>query len=136
MATLRYATLLLGLVLSLCCGTATFPDPTIDYIEFGTGGGFSGVVTSYRLLRDGALVDQKGKTLVQLPRAEANNLLLRGEALLSYSYEHPDNMYKFVHVVRGDEHARMVWSLADRDIKPEVVSLLEMLEQKLPRERG
>ena len=86
-------------------------------IEFGSGGGFSGAVSSYTLLDNGTLFQneafQDTSTLIKKLDKNLTLQIFTNYQVLSLSdmiINDPGNLYKFVTFIDGDSKHKLVWS--------------------------
>jgi len=116
---MRFLPSLLLLFLCVACGTTRYTNPT-DYpdarINFGNGGGFSGMVTEYVLLDNGQLL----KKLVQVDSFEMITTVDRNQTkqifdnysflnIGSITYNQPGNMYRFLRFNHQDTEHKITW---------------------------
>lgn len=106
-------------LLLLSCKTKAILPSDFDgnQIEFGSGGGFSGAVTSYILLENGLLFQKESFTdsITFLQKLDKN---VTAQAFENYLFlqldkveiDEPNNMYKFVSVKIADSEHIMTWS--------------------------
>lgn len=72
------------------------------YLVFGNGGGFTGQVTAFRLLKNGKVLKGSGRTDIiyteyaKLKRAEAKKFFFELNDLKFVSFSEPGNMYYFI----------------------------------------
>lgn len=124
--------LLLTFFCILSCSThssISSSDNRFDKITFGSGGGFTGIVKSYSIDKEGNLVSlSDNKKLGVLTRKELKQVFKKAtEAeVLTTKFEHPGNFYYFIEVAKADQVNRIVWS--DKNKTPErIISFYQYL---------
>ena len=115
-----FLSLLLFLFLFAACGTTRYTNPT-EYpnarINFGNGGGFSGMVTEYVLLDNGQLL----KKLTQADSFEIVTTIEKNQTTQLFEnykflnignlqYNQPGNMYRFIRFNHQDTEHQIMWS--------------------------
>jgi len=105
-------------------------------ISFGQGGGFTGQVTEYTLLRNGQLFAGTNKEgfVDELPRFEKNLVNQVFDVCEKYEYnsislDKPGNQYYFFTTRHGDEVNKIQWAPG----QPEVPSELQILFNNLKK---
>ncbi len=113
----QYATLLIIILLFSCCATQKKVAKPSDWkgqtLLFASGGGFTGLTTTYTLLENGQLFSQSGitdgvvKELQSVDKKKVKSLFA-GAAKIKWSDEnivHPGNMhYTVIYKTGGKEH--------------------------------
>ncbi len=94
-------------------------------IRFGSGGGFTGAVTTYALLETGQLFEQSMaqdsfSLLRELPRAQTKALFkeIEASAIDTFQYTSYGNFYHFVEWRDKEGHNRIAWASDDPKIDP------------------
>ena len=94
--------------------------PSQQVLTFGSGGGFTGAVTTYTLHGDGQLhrakaLAQEPEAIGKLSRETTSGLFKKAEDLLSRTpdFNHPDNRYFFVKLGTGDAEKAITWGAPD-----------------------
>lgn len=117
MTTTRYFSVLLTLLLLSACKTYT-PDqlPPVQ-LQFGNGGGFTGIETTYTLLENGQVFKQSSidSTTTNLPSLKpktAKALFAQLEAIGfdTLKVNQPGNLYQFIHSKQDTISHRVVWT--------------------------
>ncbi len=117
---MRFSPLLLFLLLFAACSSSRYINPT-EYpdarINFGHGGGFSGMVTEYVLLDNGDLL----KKLTQVDSFEIVTTIDKDQTtqlfenykflnIESVDCNEPGNMYRYIHFHHEDTDHKIMWS--------------------------
>jgi hypothetical protein len=117
---LRFFPILLVLAaLWTACASAPPSDPAAyakDKVYFGSGGGITGAVTTYCLLKNGHLYEQKWRDtsfshLRRVPRKQVAALFEQIEGLSESdrSLQAPGNIYSFIELPGGEAPQRISW---------------------------
>lgn len=129
------------LLLMIACAAITCqaqPDSPEAYkkgkVFFGSGGGFTGAVTTWCLLKNGHLYEQKWKDttytyLLRAPRKEARAIFKQISELdaKALSINMPGNMYSFVDIPGESENTRVVWGAPGVEVPANLLGLYDSL---------
>lgn len=108
-----------------------------EKVIFGSGGGFTGLVTTYTLLADGRLFKQNsmGDTalteVLRMPKATAKALMKEKASLPTSHFQQPGNMYSFLEWTQENETHRVTWGAPQGTPPAEVVALYRSLMEKI-----
>ncbi len=116
---MRFFPLSLFLLLFVACSTTRYNHPT-EYpdarINFGHGGGFSGMVTEYVLLDNGQLLKKMNQVdsfeMVTTVDKNQTTQLFNNYKFLnigSVQYDQPGNMYNFIQFHHLDAEHKIIW---------------------------
>lgn len=109
---------LLSSLLLGACKTYEPGDFPADRLQFGSGGGFTGMVTEYTLLRNGQLFVRQGRAgsgeweeMERVKKAEARALYQSWQenALFKERIQQPGNHYYFIHMQQDSFEYRQSW---------------------------
>jgi len=122
-----------------CSSTKKIPVVIIEKIQFGTGGGFTGRVTTYDLFPDGRLFmefNNKDSLLGKIHPDTLSVVISEAIVLDDYHYNQPGNMYAFLSIEKKNLKGtndnvvqRIVWGMGSGEIEPRVIELHERLMQ-------
>lgn len=105
-----------------------------DWLRFGSGGGFTGVETTYTLLENGQLfqANSQGKGTTELPpckRRDANKLFESAEklGLLQLDFQHPGNTYQFMEFQDDGQSRRIAWGDREHPVDEKIKALYDQL---------
>lgn len=123
--------LLLPLVLAFCaCSVCKVAKQSpITEIQFGSGGGFTGAVTTYTLKNDGSLWKQDDK-IKKLSCDSISSIYDLAEQLPKVSFVHPSNTYSFVRIISSGTTYYYTWSFGTMPDK-KVTELYKKLNRQL-----
>lgn len=105
--------------------SATKQTETITSIQFGSGGGFSGAVSTNTLYTDGRLLDSQDHTKTISERLVADAFAMAAKA--GKPYMNPGNMYLFIRIYRGEEFSYYAWQMGDSNVPAEITNLYNQL---------
>ncbi len=117
---------------------SNFPD---ERLNFGSGGGFTGAVTSYHLLPNGQLFKSEGLQ----PDTTLHSTILEGEAktffkkaeeakLLGMDFNHPGNMYHFIGYYTKEGENQVTWGGNDVELPILIEELYTSLHDLIAEE--
>ena len=109
--------LLFIFLLSACSTCKVAKQSPIREIQFGNGGGFTGVVTTYCLKADGALYKQE-QMIKKLTCDSLSSIYELAEQLPKEDYIHPGNTYSFIKIMSRDSTYYYAWMWEN---KPHVI---------------
>ena len=115
---------ILSLVFFLSCATSKNNKKStteIDLITFGSGGGFTGEITTYTLLLDGIVLEGKNQ-INQIDPKQALLLYHKAEKWKNYSYDQPQNMYFFLEIKTAEKTNHIVWGYGSKKANPEILN--------------
>ncbi|UII25372.1 hypothetical protein LVD15_18990 [Fulvivirga maritima] len=117
------------LFLSSCSSTQIVSD--VEYIRFGSGGGFTGAVKQYQLSKEGSLslISKNDTSFIKTIDPEKLSQIIRtAEKAKPIKLNEPKNMYQFIELDTKDEnHYRWVWGLGHQDLPEELDILYKSL---------
>lgn len=103
-------------------------------IVFGSGGGFTGRVSEYKLSSDGALelnesIVENKVDLQKLKKSSVKKIYsqLKEINFTSIDFNHPGNVYYFIKQSDGQSEHEVVWGDTDNEVPTEVRELYDLL---------
>lgn len=100
-----------------------------EKIIFGSGGGFTGLVTSYTLNSNGSLISESSKETIKtlnLKKVKEVNKKITYSNVSNLAFNNPGNFYYFIEVQEKGKTNRVTWS--DEKKAPEkVIQLYQYL---------
>lgn len=114
--------LLLLVILSSCITHKTIEKTGIEEISFGSGGGFTGEVKTYKLSSNGKLFE-KGVEIKKLESKSTLKFFNQAKQLKDIDYNKPGNMYSFLEIKTKNKTNRIVWSDGSTDIDKRIIEL-------------
>ena len=93
-----------------------------DGLIAGSGGGFTGMVTAYKIFLDGKVYKGKGVAEIQytacasIRKGKARKLIRRATHTLNTAgeFDAPGNQYYFLTLVQSGKENKVTWGAADR----------------------
>lgn len=101
--------ILSAFVLSACSTCKVAKSSPIQEIQYGSGGGFTGNVTTYTLKSDGTLWQQE-KQISKLSCDALSSIFDLAEQLPKEGFVQPGNVYSFVKIISKDATYYYAWS--------------------------
>lgn len=114
--------LLLLVILSSCITHKTIEKTGIEEISFGSGGGFTGEVKTYKLSSNGKLFE-KGVEIKKLESKPTLQFFNQAKQLKDIDYNKPGNMYSFLEIKTKNKTNRIVWSDGSTDVDKRITEL-------------
>lgn len=98
----------------------------IEEISFGSGGGFTGEVKTYKLTSECNLFEKE----TQLKKVESKKtfeLFNQAKELKDVVFNEPDNMYSFIEIKTNEKTNRIVWAYGSTTVDKKVIELYNAL---------
>ena len=122
---------LLSVVVLTACSTCKVEKSTsIHEIQFGNGGGFTGIVTSYSLKSNGILL-KEGKKISKLSCDSLEAIFEIAEQLPKENFVHPNNTYSFIKVFSDGKTYYYSWSCGNMVPHEKIIDLHNKLMRQL-----
>lgn len=110
------------------CATQVAKSNQIEEIRFGSGGGFTGKVTTYTLDRHGRIL-LEDQIIKKLSR-KATRQLFSDASEIDTKQQTPSNTYNFIHIRGNNIDHYYVWTIGNK-IDPELQQLYTNLTQSI-----
>lgn len=110
------------------CATQVAKSNQIEEIRFGSGGGFTGKVTTYTLDRHGRIL-LEDQVIKKLSR-KATRQLFSDASEIDTKQQTPSNTYNFIHIRGNNIDHYYVWTIGNK-IDPELQQLYTNLTQSI-----
>ena len=124
---IRFLSLLLLLVtLNSCVMNRIAQRTGIDDISFGSGGGFTGEVKTYRLSADCKLFDGEIE-MNPIEFGKTSTIFKNAAALKDLKFNEPENMYSFIEIKSKESTNRIVWAFGSTSVDKKVIELYNEL---------
>jgi hypothetical protein len=98
----------------------------IEEISFGNGGGFTGVVNTYKLTADCKLFE-KEKELKKVDSKKTLKLFNQAKELKDLNFNQPENIYSFIEIKAKEKANRIVWAYGSTTVDKKVIELYNEL---------
>ena len=118
--------LLLLVMLNSCATSKIAVDTGIEEITFGSGGGFTGVVKTYKLTSCGKLFEDDME-LKKVSSKKRFELFKQAKVLKDVDFNRPDNLYRFIEIKTKEKTNRIVWSFGSMEIDKNALELYDSL---------
>lgn len=119
---MRKCFLLFIIIFYSCTADKLVSKTGVDEINFGTGGGFTGQVNSFKLNPGGALFDKINR-IKKVNSKATLEAFKKAQELKDYSFNSPENVYSFIEIKSKGKINRIVWSLSSSDVDKKVIDL-------------
>lgn len=116
------------LMLSACSICKVAKNSPVQEIQFGSGGGFTGAVTTYTIEKNGTLWIQD-KKITKLSCDSISAIIEMAEQLPKQNFIQPDNTYSFVRIFTSDETYYYAWSWGNFPDKKVIELYLKLNKQ-------
>lgn len=124
--------ILLSVFISLfaCNGTKEIGGADVLSIKFGTGGGFTGEVTTYEISSDGhlnLLGQNTNKFIKKINKQDVHQIFDEAFVLKTYKFNEPGNIYSFLEILSKDTTNRITWGVGSTTLSTDVSKLYDKL---------
>ncbi|NQY10276.1 MAG: hypothetical protein HRT71_12285 [Flavobacteriales bacterium] len=114
------------IVLSSCSAGKIAIKTGIELIEFGSGGGFTGLISVNTLTPESKILAD-GNELKEIDAHATLEIYNESKELMGYKYNEPGNMYLFLTIKSNDKTNKIVWKMGDTDVDVRVTALHKKL---------
>jgi|GEM_PF-478336 len=126
-AMMKFLSLLLILVtLNSCVVNKIGKRTGIDDISFGSGGGFTGEVKTYRLSADCKLFEGESE-ISKIEFRKTSTIFKHAKDLKDLKFYEPENMYSFIEIKSKESTNRIVWAYGSTSVDKKVIELYNEL---------
>ncbi|MBO9700724.1 MAG: hypothetical protein J7604_10990 [Sporocytophaga sp.] len=126
----------------LLCSFACSGSKKLMYntVEFGSGGGFTGMEKTYGFTEDGEIYSTEGfhesKSQEKIGTLNKNDIKninkeLRKVKVESLKYNKPGNLFHFIEIEKDGKTYRFVWGSGSKDAPSEIKELYSYLMQQI-----
>jgi hypothetical protein len=122
--------IILILLLNSCLSEKQITNTGVEEIHFGTGGGFTGVETTYKLNRKGNIIDENNKIIYNMNKRDLTFVFEQAEKNKNTKINKPENLYSFLVIVSKTQRNRIVWGYETYDVPKKIKELHEYLMKK------
>ena len=123
---MKIYSLLLLVMLNSCATSKIVVNTGIEEITFGSGGGFTGVVKTYKLTSCGKLFEDDTE-LKKVSSKKRFELFKQAKVLKDVDFNRPDNLYRFIEIKTKEKTNRIVWSFGSMEIDKNALELYDSL---------
>lgn len=103
----------------------------IEEINFGSGGGFTGIENIYVLDKNGSIKDKDKNVVNELKKKEVLSIFENAKELADSKLNQPENMYSFITIISETDTNRLVWGQETSSVPPKILTLHENLMNKI-----
>ena len=104
-----YLLILLPILFS-CSSSKNISQTNIEEISFGSGGGFTGEIKTYKITADCQLFAQETE-LKKIEAKKTLELFKQAQELKDLNFNEPSNMYSFIEIKTKKKTNRIVWNV-------------------------
>ncbi|MFZ4400932.1 MAG: hypothetical protein ACOYO1_12925 [Bacteroidales bacterium] len=119
---MKIYTLLICLILSSCITGKIATKTSIEEIQFGYGGGFTGEIKTFTLSANCKLFE-KNKELKKVDAKIVLELFKKADELKEYTLNEPENIYSFIELKTKDKRNRIVWAYGSIKVDKNAIDL-------------
>lgn len=123
--------IILTLLLNSCMTGKQITNTGIEEINFGSGGGFTGIENVYILDKDGSIKDKDQNVVNELKKKEVLSLFEKAKELAESKLNQPENMYSFITIISESDTNRLVWGQETSSVPPKILTLHKNLMNKV-----
>ena len=123
--------IILTLLLNSCMTGKQITNTGIEEINFGSGGGFTGIEHIYILEKDGSIKNKDQNVVNELKKKEVISVFENAKELTDFKLNQPENMYSFITIISESDTNRLVWGQETSSIHPNILTLHENLMNKI-----
>lgn len=110
-----------------------------NYIAFGSGGGYSGMATVYKLAQNGKVLKGTGKVDIKytesgkFKKSQAKKIFAMLNNIETDAFSHPGNMYYFISYFKNGAETKYTWGASDFQVPEELSALYRETISKLSK---
>jgi hypothetical protein len=110
-----------------------------EYLIIGSGGGFSGEIIKYKILRNGTvfkgtgIADIKFDNQGHISKCEAKKLFKKTDKVVNQSFSHPGNIYYFIYHIKPNSEFKCTWGDAKFELPEDLNKIYLETLQKLSK---
>ncbi|SNR57901.1 hypothetical protein SAMN06265371_10615 [Lutibacter agarilyticus] len=118
---------LLFLSLSACMTSSKIAETEIEFVQFGTGGGFTGEIKTYMLNSRGELFENDS-LLKSIDLKATLTLFKLAKEISDYEFKETGNMYSYIIIKKREITNRIVWSFGNTKVNQDVIEFYKKLK--------
>jgi hypothetical protein len=107
----------------------------VEKIQFGTGGGFTGVETMYTLNQDGDIKDKSDSVLYNMSKKDVLELFEKASKNKDIEFQKPENLYSFFTIITESDTNRIVWGQESTAVPPDILDLHKNLMNRTTKNK-
>jgi len=127
--------IILTLLLNSCMTGKQITKTGIEKIQFGTGGGFTGVETMYTLNQDGEIKDKSDSVLLNMSKKDVLELFEKASKNKDIDFQKPENLYSFFTIITESDTNRIVWGQESTAVPSDILDLHKNLMNRTTKNR-
>ncbi|WP_089381779.1 hypothetical protein [Lutibacter agarilyticus] len=99
----------------------------IEFVQFGTGGGFTGEIKTYMLNSRGELFENDS-LLKSIDLKATLTLFKLAKEISDYEFKETGNMYSYIIIKKREITNRIVWSFGNTKVNQDVIEFYKKLK--------
>jgi hypothetical protein len=107
----------------------------VEKIQYGTGGGFTGVETMYTLNQDGDIKDKSDSVLHNMSKKDVLKLFEKASKNKDIEFQKPENLYSFFTIITESDTNRIVWGQESTAVPPDILDLHKNLMNRTTKNK-
>lgn len=127
---MKHLYLLITVCISFCAGAQS------KFVSIGSGGGFAGTVTAFKITPDGKVFKGKGVGDItftecsKLKKSKAKRIVAKAgdQAPSSSSFHHPGNLYYYITYTGNGKEQTVTWGDADHPVPEHIKKLYDEIQ--------
>lgn len=98
----------------------------VEEISFGSGGGFTGAIKTYKLTADCKLYEGKAE-LKKIKAKKTLELFNQAAELKDIKFNEPGNIYSFIEIKTKENTNKIVWGFGSKQVDARAIELYRKL---------
>lgn len=102
----------------------------IEEIHFGNGGGFTGIVMTYKITANSTLFANE-KEIKKIDKKKTLELFRTAEELKDFCFNETENIYSFIELKTTEKTNRIVWGTGNEKMNQKVIDFYKKLVETI-----
>ncbi|MFT4849815.1 MAG: hypothetical protein ACI83B_002363 [Sediminicola sp.] len=107
----------------------------VEQIQFGTGGGFTGVETMYTLNQDGDIKDKSDTVLHNMSKKDVLEFFEKASKNKDIEFQKPENLYSLFAIITESDTNRIIWGRESTAVPPDILDLHKNLMNRTTKNK-
>lgn len=129
------AIIILTFLLNSCMTGEQISNTGVKKVQFGKGGGFTGVETVYTLNQDGDIKDKSDTVLHKISKKDVLELFEKASKNKDIEFQKPENLYSFITIITETDTNRIVWGRETSVVPSDILDLHKKLMNKIKKNK-
>lgn len=127
--------IILTLLLNSCMTGKQIAKTGVEKIQFGTGGGFTGIETMYTLNQDGDIKDKSDSVLYNMSKKDVLEFFEKASENKDIEFQKPENLYSFFTIITESDTNRIVWGQESTAVPSDILDLHKKLMNRTTKNK-